>query len=89
MCDQIPTIKMEMIDIPAQPFCLGEDEDNHKVTIRPFYMGKFPVTAAQYQCFVDATGYTSPPHWPEGHHHPMMALHPVVNISWYDALAFC
>jgi formylglycine-generating enzyme required for sulfatase activity len=39
--------------------------------------------------FVLATGHTPPPHWPEGAPLPARHDHPVVNLSWYDAQAFC
>jgi formylglycine-generating enzyme required for sulfatase activity len=51
---------------------------------RPFLLGKYPVTIAEYGGFVQATGRQSPPK-------PAFSQtdrHPVVNVSWYDAQAY-
>ncbi|MGD0090679.1 MAG: SUMF1/EgtB/PvdO family nonheme iron enzyme [Planctomycetota bacterium] len=54
--------KMEMVLIKAGEFMMGADNEGcneekpaHKVKIsKPFYMGKFHVTVAQFRAFVDA-----------------------------------
>ncbi|HEY3320647.1 MAG TPA: SUMF1/EgtB/PvdO family nonheme iron enzyme [Planctomycetota bacterium] len=56
-------VKMEMVLVPAGEFMMGSDDADakpqekpvHKVQIsKPFYMGKYPVTIAQFRAFVDA-----------------------------------
>jgi formylglycine-generating enzyme required for sulfatase activity len=66
----------------------GEYDDEkpvHSVTLSDFYIGKTEVTVAQYRAFCSATGRSMPPApswgWRENH--------PVVNVSWNDAMAFC
>lgn len=60
-------VSIELVYIPAGSFTQGsppsekdrkDDEAAHQVTIsRPFYLGKTPVTVAQFGRFVTATGY--------------------------------
>ncbi|MGD0090633.1 MAG: bifunctional serine/threonine-protein kinase/formylglycine-generating enzyme family protein [Planctomycetota bacterium] len=54
-------VKMEMVLVPAGEFMMGSDDGEacekpvHKVKIsKPFYMGKFPVTVAQFRAFAKA-----------------------------------
>jgi len=81
-----------------------EDEHpQHRVRItRPFYMGKYEVTNAQYQQFLRESGYDGSQDvlynylhlahyhdrdWRE--HAPTGADYPVVAVSWKNAQAFC
>ncbi|MCB0194959.1 MAG: SUMF1/EgtB/PvdO family nonheme iron enzyme [Anaerolineae bacterium] len=68
---------------------MGENDDAHEIYLDTFSVGKYPVTALEYQTFVDATEHPPPDYWPNGRYHPMFADHPVVNVSWFDALDFC
>ena len=97
-------IYLELVRVPAGEFLMGSDlakdelaEDNeqpqHRVYAFEFYIGKYPVTNVQYEIFVRATKHEAPAHWkrffwqarvPSGKEN-----HPVVNVSWNDAVAFC
>lgn len=139
----LPDIQWE--NIPAGEFMMGfADEEatqgwektstpQHRVKLPGFQISRYPVTNAQFRCFVDAGGYLDERYWLE----PKAALdwlrgskadlsllddnpnlkknyedwlagektrrqpwfweqrkwnnpnHPVVGISWYEALAFC
>jgi formylglycine-generating enzyme required for sulfatase activity len=46
------------------------------------------LTNAQYKRFVDATGYRAPRHWKDGTYPEGKALHPVVHVTWRDAVAY-
>lgn len=48
-----------------------------------------PVTNAQYQNFLRDTGYKAPSGWTNGMMPQGKANYPVVNVSYYDAVAFC
>ncbi|MGD0089950.1 MAG: SUMF1/EgtB/PvdO family nonheme iron enzyme, partial [Planctomycetota bacterium] len=57
-------VKMDMVLIPAGEFMMGsedgppEEKPVHKVKIsKPFYMGKYHVTVAQFRAFVDAAKF--------------------------------
>ena len=50
---------------------------------------KYPVTNAQFHQFVQATGCRTPLFWTDGAYPEEKADHPVVGVSYLDALAFC
>lgn len=82
---------------PATEPGRGFDEGpQHEVRItRPFHMGIHEVTLGQFRAFVDATKYRTDPEkrgTGEGWKNPGWNAdedHPVVNVSWNDAVAFC
>jgi len=80
---------VDMVDVPAGPFGLGEGEDKHSLHLGTFKIARYPITSDAYLKFVQDSPYPSPPHWRNGRPPQMLADHPVVNISWFDALAFC
>ena len=125
---------MQFCYVPPGPFCMGEDKEAHlnKTLNKPYWIGRFPVTNAQFHEFVKAGGYGESHYWtvaeqagfwndggfqvrPEQHpykdalsrehlrtladesprqspHAPGepydLANHPVVDITWYECLAF-
>lgn len=77
---------------------------NTTFDVAPFVIGKYPVTAAQYQAFVDAPdGYRDPIwwvyssaayEWRAENENPVRPPygggdHPRTHITWYEAVAFC
>jgi iron(II)-dependent oxidoreductase len=78
--------------VPGGWFWMGggpRDNENprHRVWLRPFRLARWPVTRAEYEAFVAATGHPVPPFWDEAAFaHPRM---PVVGPSWEDAAAYC
>jgi formylglycine-generating enzyme required for sulfatase activity len=79
----------EWINIPAGPFWMGEGSEEHQVEVAAYAIARVPVTNAQYQLFVQATSYGTPRHWEEGRPPKGEESHPVVAVSWNDALAYC
>lgn len=85
---------MEMILIPAGEFLMGSNAAENEKPIHPvyldtFYISRYPVTNAEYKKFVDATKYKMPEHWQNGKIPNGKENHPVVNVSWNDAVAYC
>ncbi len=77
--------------IPAGGFPMGSNRGKlnerpiHMVHLDGFYMDRCPITNAQFQAFLDATSYSGRA-VPPAQEHPD---HPVVNVSWDDAKAYC
>ncbi len=83
-------------EIPAGSFRMGspateegrysDEGPRHEVVIeQPFRLAAMPVTNAQFAAF-------DPEHKPrlwEGVAEDELARHPVVNVTWYQAVAFC
>ena len=54
-----------------------------------YYFGKYKVTNEQYKQFVDETSYKTPNYWENGTYPEGKEGHPVVNVSYSDAMAYC
>jgi formylglycine-generating enzyme required for sulfatase activity len=82
---------IEWVEIPAGEFLYGENKEKQYIR-KAYLIGKYPVTNAQYQRFLEANpGHPAPQDWdgqkrayPSG-----KQKHPVVYVSWNDAQAFC
>lgn len=78
---------MEFCFVPAGPFWMGsKDSDNekppHQVNIPyDYWIGRYPVTVAQFRAFVQASDRQLQSQGPDNH--------PVVWVSWDEALACC
>jgi len=92
--------EMEFIRIPAGKFLMGSDpkkdreaysdeQPQHTVELPEYWIGRAPVTNAQYAAFVLAGGGKAPPHWRNNRPPQNKLDHPVVNVSWEDAVAYC
>ena len=66
-----------------------DEQPVHRKTLQPFYVYKYEVTNEQYQRFVQATDHRAPPHWGGRTHPAGKQRHPVVEVSWDDAQAYC
>jgi formylglycine-generating enzyme required for sulfatase activity len=84
------------VEIPAGPFLMGsdpqkdkyaqkEEQRQHPVELPTYYMARYPVTVAQFRTFVDLEGYR----WEGKDYSQGAANHPIVSVSWYDAIAYC
>lgn len=84
----------EMVPVPAGVFTMGGKGDYkgkpiYQVDLPSFRIGKYPVTNSQYAVFVAATNYSSPRHWHGQQPPPALRNHPVIYVSWHDAVAYC
>ena len=84
----------EPVTIPGGTFQMGRDGGAasegpaHTVTVRSFIIDKTEVTNAEYAEFVRATGHEPPSNWPGKEPAEGMAMLPVVDVSYQDAVAF-
>ena len=95
----------EMILIPAGEFLLGSDPDKdaharpeeqpqHTLCLPDYTIARTPVTNAQYAAFLRATRHRPPDHWRlllwKRRRPPKQRIdHPVVNVTYDDARAYC
>jgi formylglycine-generating enzyme required for sulfatase activity len=90
----------EMVLIPAGEFTMGSDpsldqdavddeQPQHTLHLPDYYLAKTPVTNTQYADFVQATGHHVPEHWIGRKPPTGKEDHPVVYVSWHDAMAYC
>ena len=75
--------------LPWYPNPLKDDTPVRKIYIDPFYMDEAEVTNERYAAFVKATRRKPPYDWFKGEIPRGKQRHPVVNVSWDDAAAFC
>ncbi|MDH4152268.1 MAG: formylglycine-generating enzyme family protein [Nitrospira sp.] len=89
-----------MVVIPDGVFVMGSDprkdraagpqeQPQHQVYLDTFKIDRFEVSNVEYLRFVLGTGADWPKFWRENPFPEKAALHPVINVSWYDADAFC
>jgi formylglycine-generating enzyme required for sulfatase activity len=86
-----------MVLIPGGSFLMGSPDDEpennntegpqHEVTVSPFFMGRYPITQAQWQA-VAALPQVKRELDPEPSHFKG-PNRPVEQVSWYDAVEFC
>ena len=99
------------IPVPAGPFWMGSSPDDpdayenekprRQVDLPAYEIGRYPVTNAEYACFLAHNPDYPVPRQDEGSAHPHnwdsqarsypkgQADHPVVLVSWEDAMAYC
>ena len=90
-------VPLDMILIPSGSFLMGSpsDEDGndqdespqHRVTVPMFFMGRYPITQAQWEAVA-----AMPQIEKELHSNPSYYKgdkRPVENVSWHDAMEFC
>ena len=79
---------VELVRIPAGEFSMGGWRQQ-AVFLDTYYISKYPITTAQYKCFLEDEGHASPAHWTGRDYPTWKGQHPVVDVSWHDARAYC
>lgn len=84
-----------LVVVRGGPFQMGSTEDPgegppHVVEVATFAIAAFPVTVAEYACFLRG-GHRLPPDAGRVTWSVQFSRleHPVVNVSWQDAVAYC
>ena len=87
----------ELVKIPAGSFLMGSPKNEegryadegpqHDVQVPAFYLGRYPVTNAQYELFLKANPKApKPDYWADRQFN--QPRQPVVGVSWEDARAY-
>ncbi len=79
-------VRLEMHAIPGGEFLMGSPDQRgyadeypqHRVTLSPFYIGKYPITQSQWR----AVMRTNPSHFIGNNH-------PIDSVTWDEAIEFC
>jgi len=86
----------DMVFVPAGEFIMSSvrlgakhPDQPHKVHLDDFWIGRHPVTNREYQIYVKGSGCDAPPGWKADTYPAGKENHPVVRVSWYDAVAYC
>ncbi|MDB9388083.1 SUMF1/EgtB/PvdO family nonheme iron enzyme [Microcystis aeruginosa] len=96
-------ITLEMLAIPGGTFLMGSPQDEkdsfgderpqHEVNVPPFFIGKYPITQAQWRAIASRTDLKvkqdldfNPAYFKD---RPDSDRRPVEQVNWYDAIEFC
>ncbi|MCI0731531.1 MAG: SUMF1/EgtB/PvdO family nonheme iron enzyme [Chloroflexi bacterium] len=85
----------EWVRIPAAEFVMGSnlahehEKPQHRVYLEDFEIAPAPIANIQYFYFTQATGHKPPNHWEDWHPPKYLESHPVTEVTWYDAMAYC
>ena len=97
-CQQVwqNILGLQMVWVPSGLFTMGSDKSKdpgayddeqpqHQVTLPGYWIGKYPVTAAQFRGFVEESGYQL------GNKTGLRRPddHPVIYVTWHGAVAYC
>ena len=67
----------------------GAEQPQRPIFMSEYWIGKYPVTNEEYAVFIRATNRRPPEHWTGNAPPPGFEKHPVVNVTWHQALAYC
>jgi formylglycine-generating enzyme required for sulfatase activity/class 3 adenylate cyclase len=95
----------ELVVIPAGEFIMGEGGEQHELFLPDYQLGKYPVTNAEYERFIDAGGYQDKSWWTEAgwqeigqnQNEPRFwqdarfnkPNQPAIGLSWYECVTYC
>ncbi len=96
-------ITLEMVAIPGGTFLMGspanekdsfgDERPQHEVNVPTFFIGKYPITQAQWQAIASRTDLKvkqdldfKPAYFKD---RPDSDRRPVEQVNWYDAIEFC
>jgi formylglycine-generating enzyme required for sulfatase activity len=82
--------------VPAGRFLMGSDKSKdgmareaeapqHEVALPAFFISKYPVTVAQFRAFVEDSDYSLK----DRNSLKSMDNHPVLNVTWKEAMEYC
>ena len=87
---------IDWIEVPAGEFLYGEKKETRELP--GFYIGRYPITNAQFQAFIDDGGYNEKARWWDGLQERVEEPYdpgwtepnrPRETVSWFEATACC
>jgi formylglycine-generating enzyme required for sulfatase activity len=81
---EIPAGSFLMGNLPGDEIATTVETPQHSVTLRTYYMARYPVTVAQFQVFVEESA--DQPRAEVGLRE--LPNHPVHNVTWYEAVQY-
>lgn len=69
----------------SDPDATNDEQPEHSVNLPEYWIARYPVTVAQFGTFMKDSGYKDT-HWNRS---SGTQNRPVVNVSWFDGLAYC
>jgi iron(II)-dependent oxidoreductase len=60
-----------------------------EICVSAYEIGRYPITNGEYATFIASTGREPPAHWESDKPPERLMNHPVVNVMWLDAVAYC
>ena len=88
-------VPSDMVLIPKGSFVMGSNKrlpdegPKHSVYLPDFYMDKYEVSNSAYLQFVRADQRQPPIYWRRGMPPAKKIDHPVVFVTWFDAIDYC
>ena len=71
------------------PNLLKDSRPVWEITVDPFYIDKHETTNREFARFLAASGGKAPYYWPDSKPPAGKESHPVVNVTWDEAGAYC
>lgn len=89
-------LALSLFTILCDSVCSGQSslsgfvsiEGSSRANLEAFEILDHPVTNAEYQIFIEETGYSPPLHWADGRIPPGNADHPVIFVNRVDVTAY-
>jgi iron(II)-dependent oxidoreductase len=92
-----------MVYIPAGYFLMGsvqqagsmmmeagvDEFPEQRVFLKAYRIDQYEITVDQYRRFTQATGHPLPRIWRDPAYPEALSTHPVIDVSWNDAEAYC
>lgn len=93
-------LDLQFVHIPGGEFIIGsshardpkssdDEKPQHLLSVSEYHIMRNPVTNEQFLGFVQETGQRAPLFWKDGEFPKDQGNHPVVGVSFLDAIAFC
>jgi formylglycine-generating enzyme required for sulfatase activity len=87
----VNSIGMVFVEVPGGSFTRGDDRADRParvISISPYVIGQFEVTAGQFRQFLEETKYASLGGFRLDNADSKVSAYPIAGVSWLDAEAF-